>query len=159
MWGVDMDGRNRHGEEDVRGVPEAVIAVDPGRDKCGMAVVKADGTVLAKGIIPREEAAERVRLLASAYGVETIVLGDRTGSRSLAQAIRAAFHEAGAGAPYVVFIDEHESSMEGRRRYLKDHPVRGLGRLVPLTMRTPGEPFDDYVAVILAERFFHPVEK
>lgn len=154
-----MDRARREDPRNGPSKPEAVIAVDPGRDKCGLAVVKADGTVLVKGIIAREEAAEQVKRLAHAHGVDTVVLGDRTGSRPLAQEIRAAFGEPGAGALRVAFVDEHESSMEGRRRYLEDHPLRGLGRLVPLSMRTPGEPFDDYVAVILAERFFHSVEK
>lgn len=159
MWGADVDEPRCHGRKDDRGRPEAVVAVDPGRDKCGIAVVKADGAVLAKGIVARAEVGERVRELARAHGLDTVVLGDRTGSRALAQEIRAALGQAGADPLRVVFVDEHESSMEGRRRYLKDHPLRGLGKLVPLSLRTPGEPFDDYVAVILAERFFHSVEK
>ncbi len=159
MWGAGMGEPRCHGRKDDRGRPEAVIAVDPGREKCGIAVVKADGAVLAKGIVARAEIGERVRELARVHGVDTVVLGDRTGSRALAQEIRAALDRAGAGPRRVVFVDEHESSMEGRRRYLKDHPPRGLGKLVPLSLRTPGEPFDDYVAVILAERFFHSVEK
>lgn len=154
-----MDESRCHGRKDDRGRPEVVIAVDPGRDKCGIAVAKADGTVLAKGIVARTEIGERIRELARAHGVDTVVIGDRTGSRALAQEIRAAPGQAGADPLRLVFVDEHESSTEGRRRYLKDHPLRGLGMLVPLSLRTPGEPFDDYVAVILAERFFHSVEK
>ncbi|MGE5584691.1 MAG: pre-16S rRNA-processing nuclease YqgF [Bacillota bacterium] len=138
--------------------PEVVIAVDPGQDKCGVAAVMADGTVLAKEIVARTRAGGRILEFVRTHGSDTVVLGDRTGSRALAEEIRASFGPAGAGAVRVVFVDEHESSMEGRRRYLEDHPLRGLGRLVPLSLRTPGEPFDDYVAVVLAERFFHSAE-
>jgi hypothetical protein len=49
--------------------------------------------------------------------------------------------------------------MEGRRRYLLDHPLCGLFKLVPVSLRTPGEPFDDYVAVVLAERFFQHLKR
>ncbi|MDP7423155.1 MAG: resolvase, partial [bacterium] len=54
----------------------------------------------------------------------------------------------------VRLVDERESTLEGRRRYFQEHPPRGLWRLVPLSLRYPPEPFDDLVAVILAERFF-----
>ncbi len=154
-----MNGPQRRSRQSGSGRPEVVIAVDPGRDKCGIAAVKADRTVLAKAIVAREEIRGRIREFAGTYGADTIVLGDRTGSRALAQEIDAAGGSAGEGWVRVEFIDEHESSMEGRRRYLEDHPLRGLGRLVPISMRAPGEPFDDYVAVVLAERFFHSVEK
>lgn len=148
-------GAERHGH--LR--PEAVIAIDPGRDKCGIAVARSDGTVIAKAIVPRQEAVDRVMELARMHEVGVVVLGDRTGSRAIARELEEAA-ESAVGVPLrLVFVDEHESSMEGRRRYLEDHPLRGLGRLVPVSLRTPGEPFDDYVAVVLAERFFHSVEK
>lgn len=159
MRGAGMDREHQQGPRDDLAGPEAVIAVDPGRDKCGVAVVRADGTVIAKAIVARAEAVDRVMELARTYEVSVVVLGDRTGSRALARELEEVGDRA-AGEPIrVVFVDEHESSMEGRRRYLEDHPLRGLGRLVPVSFRTPGEPFDDYVAVVLAERFFHSVEK
>jgi len=161
MRGAEMDRERAQdgGERHAPFPPGAVIAVDPGRDKCGIAVVRADGTVIAKAIVARQEAVDRVMELARAHAVSVVVLGDRTGSRALAREIQELGGRAAGGAVRVVFVDEHESSMEGRRRYLEDHPLRGLGRLVPVSLRTPGEPFDDYVAVVLAERFFHSVEK
>ena len=38
--------------------------------------------------------------------------------------------------------------------YWREHPPRGLMRLIPVTMQVPPVPVDDYVAVILAERYF-----
>lgn len=157
---MDRERAQDGGERHAPFPPGAVIAVDPGRDKCGIAVVRADGTVIAKAIVARPEAVDRVMELAREHAVSVVVLGDRTGSRALAREIQELGDKAaGDAAVRVVFVDEHESSMEGRRRYLEDHPLRGLGRLVPVSFRTPGEPFDDYVAVVLAERFFHSVEK
>jgi hypothetical protein len=88
------------------------------------------------------------------HGAGKVVLGDRTGSREFAGEI-AQEHPS----PEILFIDEHMSSMEGRRRYLLDHPRPGLGRLIPVSLRVPGEPFDDYVAVVLAERFFQCLKR
>lgn len=160
------------------GTPRVVVAVDPGRDKCGIAVVRDDLTVAEKEISPTQDVVGRVRELARRYDAPTIVLGDRTGSKALAMEIEGnAPTETPAEAPRttgatqapsahdleprleIMSVDEHLSSVEGRRRYLLDHPPRGLGRLVPLSLRTPDEPFDDYVAVVLAERFFHHAKK
>ena len=140
---------------------EIIVAVDPGRDKCGVAVVTSNLELLSKEIVPRDEAVHRVLDLAKKHQAHKVVLGDRTGSREFAGEITKARMRCSASVdrqrhplPEIFFIDEHKSSMEGRRRYLLDHPLRGLGKLIPVSLRTPGEPFDDYVAVVLAERFF-----
>lgn len=158
--------------KDRESAPKVVVAVDPGRDKCGIAVVRDDLTVEEREIAPTQDTVARVYELARRHRTGTVVLGDRTGSKALARQIEAGAGEAGRstgtqapGTPAagpdleVVFVDEHLSSVEGRRRYLLDHPLRGLGKLIPLSLRTPGSPFDDYVAVVLAERFFHSAKK
>ncbi len=127
---------------------EIVLAVDPGRDKAGMAVVsKARGT-LFRCIVSADDYASRGGELAAAYGVHRIVVGDRTGSREAVRALALS-----PGLP-VITIDEHRSSMEARQRYLREHRGQGLCRFVPIGLRTPPEPFDDYVAEILAARYF-----
>ena len=145
---------------------EIIVSVDPGRQKCGVAVVTSDLELISKEIVSREEAVNWVLELAERHGVHRIVLGDRTGSREFACEIAKGIKKlkASTGGQQglhleVVFIDEHKSSMEGRRRYLLDHPLPGLGRLIPISLRTPGEPFDDYVAVVLAERFFQCLKR
>ena len=126
---------------------EIVLAVDPGRDKAGMAVVSKARAVL-RCIVSADDCASRGGELAAAHGVHRIVVGDRTGSR---EAVRALALSSGLE---VITIDEHRSSMEGRQRYLREHRGKGLCRLVPVGLRTPREPFDDYVAEILAARYF-----
>lgn len=127
---------------------EIVLAVDPGRDKVGMAVVsKAHGTLL-RCIAGVRDCATRGSELARAHGVHKIVVGDRTGSREVVQAL------ALSSGLEVITVDEHRSSMEGRQRYLREHRGKGLCRFVPIGLRTPPEPFDDYVAEILAARYF-----
>lgn len=132
--------------------PDIVVAVDPGSEKTGIAVVERPGRVVHKEIAPTGVAAARIAECARTYGASKLVVGDRTSSRRILRALR----EAGAleAVDAVVFVDEHLSSLEARRRYLMDHPPRGLARLVPMGLRTPPEPYDDYVAVILAERYF-----
>ena len=149
-----------------RSPEETIVAVDPGREKCGVAVVTSALELLSKEIVSREEAVARVLNLAKEHKAKWIILGDRTGSREFAgeivKAKKKSLKSIGKQEdvyPEVIFVDEHESSMEGRRRYLLDHPLRGLGRLVPVSLRSPNQPFDDYVAVILAERFFQRLKR
>lgn len=128
-----------------------IAAVDPGREKAGLALVRRDGQVLARLVVPPAEVVERLRGWQAEYGLETIVVGDRTGSRAFREAIERA-GLAGPGCP-VVAVDEHLSTQEARLRYLRTHPGRGLARFLPISLRSPDEPIDDYVAVILAERY------
>jgi len=129
-----------------------VLAVDPGRAKCGLAVVSLRG-VLEKEAVATARLAEEARTLASRHGVTHVVVGDRTTSA-------AAFDILSSALPGAVIsrIDETGSSLEGRKRYFAENSPRGWRKLVPRGLLTPPEPYDDYVAVILAERFLQSLE-
>ncbi len=127
---------------------ETVLAVDPGRDKAGIAIVSKERGTLFRCVVRANECASRGAQLAEDYGAHRIVVGDRTGSRDAVSAL------ALLSGLEITLVDEHRSSMEGRQRYLLDHRGRGLCRLMPIGLRVPGEPFDDYVAQILAARYF-----
>ncbi|MDR3591821.1 MAG: pre-16S rRNA-processing nuclease YqgF [Negativicutes bacterium] len=131
---------------------DTVIAIDPGREKCGVAVVgKRDG-LLWKQVIATPRLATVVEELARTREICTVVIGDRTAHQS---AVKALAEVRINDRPLSVHpVDEHRSSDEARGRYWLDNPPRGVMRLVPVTMRTPPVPVDDYVAVILAERYF-----
>ncbi|MDR7606097.1 MAG: hypothetical protein QN116_02490 [Armatimonadota bacterium] len=122
-----------------------VLAIDPGREKCGLAVVRP-GRVLHREVVARDRLAWRVAELAGEYAVHVVVVGDATGSQEVLREV------SGLGRP-VETVPERGSSLEARRRYFRDHPARGLARLIPEGMRVPPRPVDDYVAEILAERF------
>lgn len=125
-----------------------LLAVDPGREKCGVAVVTPGRETLEREIISTAELPLRVAYHVGRYGIETIVLGDRTGAR----AVRDALRQAGFLLE-IAFVDEDHSSELGRRRYLQEHRGSGLSRLLPTGLRSPDRPYDDYVAIILAERY------
>jgi hypothetical protein len=80
--------------------------------------------------------------------IDAIVIGDGTGSKTLARAIRAAYTEQRLDV-----VDEFGTSLAARARYCRENPARGWKRFLPVGLRTPGEPYDDYVALILAERW------
>ena len=125
-----------------------VLAVDPGRDKCGLAVVEAEGRVLHQAIVSTPDVARAAARLITEYQADRLIVGDRTAASQVTRALREAHLPL---AP--VLVDEHRSSEEGRRRYFQDNPPRGWRRLLPTTLQTPGRAYDDYVAVVLAERY------
>jgi RNase H-fold protein (predicted Holliday junction resolvase) len=131
---------------------DVVIAVDPGREKCGLAVVGRTGKIFTKAVVATGRMPEVVAELAARHRIATVVLGNRTGSRAAAAALSGV---GTAEKPLAVrTMDEHLSTDQARARYWRDNPPRGLARLVPVTLRVPPVPVDDYVAVILAERYF-----
>ena len=130
-----------------------ILAVDPGRDKCGIAVVEPTGRVLHKAVAATENIAGDVQRLVGDYHVKRLVLGDRTAANEVMRALRQAQLPLSP-----ILVDEHRSSELGRKRYFEDNPPRGWRRLLPVTLQTPGRPYDDYVAVVLAERYLESLQ-
>lgn len=114
--------------------------------KCGLAVVTNQTTVLNKRTVGLKDLTDTVQRLCAEYSVSVIVIGDRTHSKIIRTNLTTALELP------IIMVNEDRSSMEGRYRYLKENS-RGLLRLLPIGLRIPREPYDDYVAVILAERF------
>lgn len=128
---------------------QAALAIDPGREKFGYAVVQQDGNVLQKGIGKTGELLALVFRILAEFEVKMIILGDRTGSKDFGRRLLAGMQETPIT---IVKVNEDNSSREGRLRYLQDHR-HGWRRFVPLGLQTPSEAYDDYVAVILGERY------
>lgn len=124
-----------------------VIAIDPGREKCGVAVA-SDRGVLHRSIHPPDEIPGLIEGLIAEYSAETIVIGDGTSGRELAEHLRG----PSASVP-IEFVDESYTTLEARSRFFQENPPRGLLRLIPRGLLTPSRPIDDLVAVILAEEY------
>jgi RNase H-fold protein (predicted Holliday junction resolvase) len=133
---------------------EMILAIDPGRGKCGLAVVTKK-QVIHRAVIPRERIACAVRdCLERFQNIDRIILGDRTGSAELRDELEAVL------SPFPIsFIDEHLSTQEARHLYWQANPPRGWRRLLPLSLQAPPEPYDDLVAVVLARRYLGRDEK
>jgi RNase H-fold protein (predicted Holliday junction resolvase) len=125
-----------------------VLAVDPGRSKCGLAVVGSDSGVRTRAVVPRDKLVETVDRFARAYSPAVVIVGGGTGSKGARTAI-----ETLSGAARVETVDEKYTSLDAKERFFKENPPRGLRRLIPTTMQVPQVPYDDYVAVLLAERY------
>lgn len=123
-----------------------MLAVDPGRAKCGIAVVSSSG-VLHREVCPVQQLVSRVREAAGATGATVLVIGHGTNGARLARVLRQQ-----ADLPTVELVDEAFTTQEAKKRFFRENPPRGLRRLIPRGLLQPGNAVDDYVAVILAER-------
>ena len=128
-----------------------ILAVDPGRDKCGVAVVSDRMEIHHKKIVNSRDICAYLNKLVHKYDIDKVIIGNGTAS----QAVKGELcRQVGTGLP-VVTVDERDSTREAEERYLQDNPPRGIKKLLSKFVRWRVEkPLDDYTAVILAERFF-----
>lgn len=123
-----------------------IMGIDPGRDKCGVAVLNAAGDIKYQRVVPTDELDTVLKNLATDFEIETVILGDGTTHKSAAQKISA------AGLSFQL-VDEKHTTEEARRLYWQKNPPRGWRRLLPTSMQVPPEPVDAIVAEILVRRF------
>ncbi len=125
-----------------------VAAVDPGRDKCGFAVMDSSEKILYQKVIDTVSLEKAVEGAKKKYGFKVLILGNGTTSRKAEERLKKAFSELS-----VMVVDEYRTTEMAKKEYWKANPPRGLKRLIPLGMQVPPVPVDDFVAVILARRF------
>lgn len=124
-----------------------VLAIDPGREKCGLAVVYRHGEVAARQIVPTADLARHAAEWAVRWETPLLLMGKGTGAGALRKALKAAGLEP-------VPVAEENTTYRARALYFRDHPPRGWRRLVPLRLQVPPEPLDDYAAVLIADNYF-----
>jgi hypothetical protein len=76
-----------------------------------------------------------------------VILGDSTGSKEVKTAIRNHLPSMG-----LLVVDEKETTIQARERYWEHNPRRGWKRFFPSSLFVPPVPYDDYAALVLAER-------
>jgi RNase H-fold protein (predicted Holliday junction resolvase) len=126
-----------------------ILGFDPGRDKCGLAVVGRERQLLYHQVVLSQEAIATIQQLCQQFVIETMVMGDQTTAKSWKQKIVG---ELGTSIP-IVLVDERYSSLEARDRYWQMYPPKGIELLIPKGLRQPPRPVDDIVAILLIERY------
>jgi RNase H-fold protein (predicted Holliday junction resolvase) len=133
-----------------------VIAIDPGKDKCGLAIVTSArfdahrvlDAVVEHGIVPRNEVMSTMRTLLKKFPNSQIVIGHATTSGVLREELQREWPEDD-----IAIIDETGSTLEARGLYWRANPPRGWRRLLPLSSQVPPQSIDDFAAIVLAARF------
>lgn len=128
-----------------------VLALDPGREKMGIAIVNYNGALLQRAIIATDQLAEELEKYIETYPhMDTLVCGDGTNHKVIFFTVEQIAKHYGLTA---VLVDERHTTEEGRRRYWKANPPPWWKRWIPLSMQYPPEPVDDFTAWVIGERY------
>jgi RNase H-fold protein (predicted Holliday junction resolvase) len=125
-----------------------LLGFDPGKQKCGVAVMGLDRKLHFQAVVSSQEAIANVSNLLDTYPISQMVMGDQTASKQWKAELQSTFPDL-----RIVTVDERYSSEEARQRFWQIYPAKGLMKLVPLGMRSPDRAIDDIVAIILIERY------
>lgn len=127
-----------------------IVAVDPGRDKCGVAVVDLQGNALELELVQRQDLAMLVtatiaRWRASGADIE-MVLGSGTQHRQVLHELEQA-NDGWA----IKLVEEYGTTLAARELYWQRNQASCWQRLLPASWRsTP--PLDAYAAWAIAKR-------
>ena|SRR3989338_731275 len=127
-----------------------ILAIDPGKDKCGLAVLDESGNVLERRVLSREELAEAVMRYVPKYNISTLVVGRGAWGKVVEKELVRLELKVN-----LIFVCEKLSTFEARKRYWKENKPKGLWRFIPTSLRVPPTPVDDFAAVILGERYLN----
>jgi RNase H-fold protein (predicted Holliday junction resolvase) len=128
---------------------EIIIAIDPGTKKCGYAFVDSSLSVLQKEVISSEKITKTIEDSLNIYKINKIILGNGTNYENIEKRLKNQFPQL-----KIILIEEEFSTLEARKKYFETHPPRGILKIIPLSLRVPPCHYDDFVAILLAEKYF-----
>ncbi|MBA3915708.1 MAG: pre-16S rRNA-processing nuclease YqgF [Acidobacteriales bacterium] len=134
-----------------------LLAIDPGRAKCGLAVMSGPEIpkCLERAVVETERLTLAVAdLLRRHPRIEKILIGGGTNSATLRRALEETFTHLPLET-----VDEYNTSARARQRFVRENPAPGWRCLLPPGLRSPEVPYDDYAAILIAEDYFSKILK
>ena len=128
-----------------------ILGFDPGRDKCGVAVMGLDRQLYNHQVVAADEAIAQISRLREQFPISLIIMGDQTTAKKWKQKLEQELNPS----LNIVLVDERYTTLEARDRYWQMFPPTGLTKLLPKGMRQPPRPIDDIVAILLIERYLN----
>lgn len=126
---------------------DEILAIDPGREKTGIAILK-NSDVLEHKIINSDELVQIIKSLLEKYIIKTIVMGNGTSSKKKYDLLKQEFIDRD-----IVLINEYRTTDEARKLYFQENPPKGWKKLIPLGMQVPSVPVDDYAAIVIGRKY------
>ena len=123
------------------------LGIDPGKDKCGIALLRDDLTPVILEIIETKELDSYLEGLYHKYEIELIILGNGTYSEKIKKIVDK------KNFPSIVLVDEKSSTFQAEKRYRENNPLKGYKKILNKIARwRPASDVDDYADLILAEK-------
>ena len=128
-----------------------ILAIDPGREKCGLAVLNHEKSVLWHSVVGVSELFPASLQVTRQYGIRTVVLGNQTFSGEVRRMLQPLLEQK--LVQEITLVDERGSTEMARARYWQAFPPSGWRRFIPRGLLVPPCAIDDFAAIILGERF------
>jgi len=125
-----------------------LMGIDPGRNKCGIAIVTEKGEVVEKEIAETTNLSRKIEEVLSRFSISKCILGNGTYADKVFNILQLLLEEE-----KIIFIEEGNSTYIAEQRYLKKNPPLGLNFLNKIIKFKPKKPLDDYTAVVLVEKY------
>lgn len=127
-----------------------ILAIDPGSDKVGYAILNFDLSHGEMGIVYLSEVHRIFKKFCEAAEEkpQALVIGNGTA----AQAVCKLYNSLELEVP-VRFAEEKNTTYKARARYFSENPPTGFWKLVPLGLQMPPRPIDDYAALLIGEKY------
>ena len=127
-----------------------IISIDPGKAKCGIAVVNSSGEVLKRKVVSTTIIVEKLSEFINKYSAEKFLIGSGTFSKTVKKMITDLLPNI-----TIEVVDEKHSTEVARKLYFKEYPPKGIFKIIPLGLQIPPVPYDDFAAVVLAKKYLN----
>ena len=124
-----------------------VIAIDPGKSKCGLVLAEISEKKVYKAIILKSEFLENyVRNLIMAEDVAQIIIGNGTTSREIREKLYFLKKE-------IITFEEKNTTYRAKARYFELFPITGLKFFIPREFFILNKNLDAISALIILEDY------
>ena len=124
-----------------------VIAIDPGRSKCGLVLAEISEKKVYKAIILKSEFIENyVRNLITAEDISHIIIGNGTSSREIKEKLYFLKKQ-------IITFEEKNTTYRAKARYFELFPISGLKFLMPREVFILNKNLDAISALIILEDY------
>ena len=124
-----------------------VIAIDPGKSKCGLVLAEISEKKVYKAIILKSELLENyLRNLITVEDIEQIIIGNGTTSREIKEKLHFFKKE-------IITFEEKNTTYRAKARYFELFPITGLKFLIPREIFILNKNLDAISALIILEDY------
>jgi len=132
-----------------------LLALDPGSDKVGTAVLSFSGEEKEKTIVKKEELLDHLAEIFNNYQIKEIVIGSGTGAEAVKEMISSSYPDL-----KITFVEEEYTTEEAQARYLEEKPMSNYEKLLRKVISWKvKKPLDDYAALIIGEKYLKKLDK
>ena len=126
-----------------------VLAIDPGKSKCGLVLAEISEKKVHKAIILQTEIIkDYISNLITVEDITKIIIGNGTTSREIIKKLDCLKKE-------IITFEEKNTTYRAKARYFELFPTRGLKFLVPREIFILNKNLDAISALIILEDFYN----